>query len=232
MARTRSGASLIDDAYEVSDLVGFTDRHPRTQVLRWINQGGAELWDIILSARGRAFGRSANPWSITTVADTVLYTSGYPADFLDLISVRLAGPGGEMLHPVRPEEEAFLREPGIYSNAPEFYELAPGGLRLFPLHESGKIVIVEYAKTFTDLTDSSGSLFDGFNGWEDYLVYHAASEMLKKEGERQEADGFLRDKAMLKERIMKRLPARDGYGPRRAKDVRGERMGGGGGWFR
>lgn len=225
MARTRSGQSLIDDAYKKADLEAFTDRYPRSEVLRYINQGGAELWDIILMARGKTFGRSATPWTITTLANTTTYTSGFPSAFLELLSVRLShGTAGEMLRPLQPAEEAWNRLDGAESTYPLFYELIPGGIRLLPEHDAGLSVVVEYAIAFTDLTDSSGSLFDGINGWEEYLVCHAAREMMLKEGELEMARVLAEDKAMLAARVAKRAPSRDAYGQRRARDVRGERM--------
>lgn len=221
MARTRDGASLINDAYKTTDLEAFTGRYPRPDVLRWLNQGGAELWDIILQAQGKAFGRSPTPWTITTTAATTVYTSGFPTDFLELLSVRLQGPGGAMIAPLLPAEEAFLLEPGIVSQWPEVYELVPGALRVLPAHSAGLTILVDYVVRFTDLSDSGASLFDGFNGWEDYLVAHAAREMMKKEGEWDAVQAFGADKQALAARVMARVAKRDIYRPRRARDVRG-----------
>ena len=222
MARARSGQDLINDAYVKVDLQGFTDRYPRTEVLRHVNQGGAELWDIILEAQGRAFGRSLTPWSITTTADTTLYTSGYPADFMDLLAVRLAGPDGEMIAPLLPAEEALHREDDTSAQTPEFYQLVPGGLVLLPEHDAGHTIVVDYIRNWTDLSDSSGSTFDGVNGWEEYIVCHAAREMMLKEGEDGMAAQLQGDKDRLAARIMRRAVTRDMYRPRRARDVRGE----------
>jgi hypothetical protein len=231
MARTRSGESLIDDVYKKTDLAAFTDRFPRTEVLRHINQGGAELWDILVSVRGKTFARSASPWSITTAAETTDYTSGFPSDFLDLISARVDGPGGYMLKPMQSPEEAWQLEAGIANYGPDFYELLPSLLRLTPMHTAGLTVIIEYAKTFTDITDSSGSLFDGINGWEDYLVAHAAMELFIKEGEPAEAALMQAQKDRIAERVRKRAAMRD-RGPQRVRDVRGERVGVWGGRWR
>ena len=224
MARARSGQDLVNDAYEKTDLAAFLDRHPRTTVLRHINQGGAELWDHIVAARGKAFARSASPWEITTTAETIEYTSGFPSDVLELLSVRLKCPYGEMLRPLASETEAYLREDNASQAYPEFYELIPGGLQLFPEHQADLCVIVEYAVKYTDLADSSGSTFDGVSGWEDYMVAHAAREMYLKEGEPALAREMADDKAALAVRIKKRAPNRDAFRARRARDVRGERL--------
>ncbi len=224
MARTRSGQSLIDDAYKKADLEAFTDRYPRTEVLRHINQGGAELWDILLEARGKAFARSSTPWEISTTAETIEYTLDFPTDFYELLSVRLTCPAGQMLRPLASQEEAFLREDNGSTAFPEFYELIPSGIQLFPEHQAGLCVVVEYAVTFTDLADSTGSTFDGVSGWEEYMVCHAARELALKEGELEFARMMADDKEALKLRIKKRAPNRDAFRARRARDVRGERL--------
>jgi hypothetical protein len=221
--RLRSGASLIDDAYKKVDLEAFTDRYPRSEVLRHLNQGGAELWDILLDALGKTFGRSSSPWEITTTADTIEYTSDFPSTFLELLSVRLECPHGEMLQRLATPEEAFLRD-SESAGYPTYYDLIPGGIQLFPKHQAGLCVVVEYVRTFTDLTDAADSYFDGINGWEEYLVCHAAREMALKEGESAFAKEMADDKLALKERIKKRAPNRDAFRQRRIKDVRGERL--------
>lgn len=225
MARTRSGQDLINDAYKKVDLEGFVDRYPRPEVLRFINQGGAELWDILLDARGKAFARSSTPWEITTTADTIEYTTDFPEDFLELLSVRLKCPYSEMLRPLASPEEAFLRDDNGTSDAyPEFYELIPGGVQLFPAHQAGCCVVVEYAVRFEDLADSPTSTFDGVAGWEEYMVCHAAREMALKEGELEFARVMENDKLALRERVKRRAPNRDAYRARRARDIRGERL--------
>lgn len=225
MTRQRDGQSLINDAYSITDLAAFTTRYPRPDVLRWINQGGAEFWDILLQVQGKAFGRSATPWNITTTANTTTYTTGFPTDFLELLTVRKDGPIGVMIRPLLPAEEAFLLEPGIVANSlyfPECYELVPGGLRLLPAHSAGLTIVVDYVKQWTDLTDSPTSFVDGIDGWEDYLVYHAASEMMTKEAEWDAVRAFEDKKTKLAARITRRAQKRDIYRPRRARDVRGE----------
>jgi hypothetical protein len=226
MARSRSGSDLIDDAYKKADLEAFTTRYPRSEVLRYVNQGGAELWDVLIDALGKAYGRSSSPWEITTLADTIEYRTNFPSTWLQLISVRLECPFPQMLHRLASPEEAFLRD-GEGTGYPEFYELIPGGIQLFPKHQAGCCVVVEYVTRYTDLTDSSSSSFDGVSGWEEYMVCHAAREMALKEGELDFARAMENDKAALKDRIKKRAPNRDAYRPRRARDVRGERMLGG-----
>ncbi len=215
MARTRSGADLIDDSYLRADLVGATDRHPRDVVLRYVNQGAAELYDLLVEARGRAYYR-ATPSTITTTVATSRYAM--PAAFYRLISIRVAGQGGYCLEPFNPQMEPMLREPGNTAAKPTHYELQPGYVELLPLHSGGTSVVVDYVPVFTDLTDDTTSTFDGINGWEQYLVYFAAREMLFNDGEStSDQDRAMQAMAM---RIGKLAPGRDSFRAERVKNVR------------
>ncbi len=220
--RRRSGASLIDDVYIKTDMEAFTDRYPRSEILRHINQGGAELWDIILDAKGKAFGRSSTPWEISTTEDTIEYTSSFPDDFLEVLHVRMTCPYGAPLDPLASPEEAFHRD-GTSQGVPLYYDVIPGGVQLFPKHQAGCCVVVEYAVAFTDLTDSASSYYDGINGWEDYLVCHAAREVALKEGEIPFAREMSDEKQRIEMRVRKRAAKRDNFRPRSAKDIRGAR---------
>jgi len=223
MARTRSGEALIDDSYLRADLVGATDRHPRDVVLRYVNQGGAELYDLLVEARGRTYYRASPAQTITTAASTSRYALN--AAFYRLISVRLAAPGGYALDPFNPQDEPWLREPGAATGYPTRYELQPGYIELLPLHSAGKSVIVDYVPVFTDLTDSSSSTFDGINGWEQYIPYFAAREMHIHDDERELAKE--NDKAVqaMALRIAKLAPGRDAFRAERVKNVRNSTWG-------
>ncbi len=219
MARTRSGADLIDDAYSRADLVGATDRHPRDTVLRYVNQGGAELYDMLVEARGRAFFRVTAP-AISTLANTSRYA--LPTAFYKLISIRVSGSGGYCLNTFSPQDEPTLREPAGKVAKPTHYELQPGYVEMLPLHSGGTSVIVDYVPVFTDLTDSPTSTFDGINGWEQYIPYFAAREMLLKDGEKDDAAVQTAAMQALAMRIGKLAPHRDAFRAERVKNVRGQ----------
>ncbi len=222
MARTRSGEDLINDAYLRADLVGATDRHPRSDVLRYVNQGCAELYDLLVEARGRAYFRATAP-TITTLAATSRYA--LPAAFYRLISIRVSGPGGYTLDPFTPQDEPMLREPFGAVAKPSHYELQPGYVELLPLHTAGTAIIVDYVPVFTDLTDAPTSTFDGINGWEQYVAYFAAREMYSKDDEAAKVGEQSQAMKDMAQRIGKLAPGRDAFRAERVKNVRG-------GWFR
>lgn len=55
MARSRTLEELAADVYKAADLEGFTDRYPPAEVYRYVNQGIAETWDLLVAARGYAY---------------------------------------------------------------------------------------------------------------------------------------------------------------------------------
>lgn len=224
MARTRTGAELIDDSYKRADMQSATDRFPRTEVLRYVNQGGAALYDLLIKARGKPYYAVKPGSTITTVALTSRYA--LPAAFYQLSAVRLVGPGGYMLEPFTPQDEPMLREPGASGAKPTHYEIQPGYIELLPLHSANLSVLVDYVPVFTDMADSSGTL-DGINGWEEYIPDFAACNMLTKDDELPMKNSILADMAKLEARIAQLAPRRDNYRAERAKNVR---SGGAAGW--
>ena len=224
MARTRTGAELVDDSYKRADMQGATDRFPRTEVLRYVNQGAAALYDLLIKARGKPYYAVKPAPVLTTTASTSRYalsaTTPAVSNFYQLSAVRLANVGGYMLEPFTPQDEPWLREPGANGSKPTHYELQPGYIELLPLHSASLSVVIDYVPAFTDLADSSNT-FDGINGWEEYVYSSAACEMLTKDDELPLKNSILGDMAKLEARIAQLAPRRDNYRAERARNVRG-----------
>jgi len=228
MARARSGANLIDDALERADVQEATDRHPRSAVLRHVNQGRAELYDLLVDAYGRSYFRSPAPWVITTEAGTTVYTAGFPPTFYRAIGVRVTDSGGRgsmPLVPSQPMEEPWLLEPDS-SGWPTHYDLRPDGIAIYPAHQPNLRVTVEWIPAVTDLADDDATTnADGFNGWEEYVIEFAARRIAKKDGDMDIVADCDREMTRLRERIKRMAKNRDAHRPRRVQDVRGPRMG-------
>ncbi len=216
MSRTRSLANLRDDARKRADVEALDDRHPDPDVTRYINQGGAALRDLLIKARGRTYFRKATPQTITTTSATQYALN---SDFLRLISVRLSGVGGYTLEPFTPQDEPWLREPGVSGTWPTHYELQPGYIELLPASSAGQAVIVDYIPTFADLVADDDTL-EGYAGWEEYVVCFAACCMLTKDGELEDKSSIRADMKDIEARIASLAPGRDAFRAERVKDVR------------
>ena len=228
MARARSGADLIDDALLRADVQEATDRHPRSEVLRYVNQGRTELYDILVDAYGRSYFRSPTPWEFTTTADTTLYTADFPPTFYRLIGVRVAdccGEGAEPLIPVQPLEEPWMLDTNP-NGWPTHYDLRPNGISIYPEHQANLEIAVEWIPACPDLADDASTTnADGVNGWEEYVVEFAAMCIHRKDGDAGEVRDCVDNMGRLRERIKRMAKNRDAYRPRRVQDVRGPRMG-------
>lgn len=220
MGRGRKLSDLRADAYKRSDNEGATDRHPTADVDRYINQGGAELRDLLIEARGR-YLRAKPSHEIVTTADTTLYD--LPAGFYRLLGVRKSGSVGYRLEAMRPAEEAVLRDPSASAQFPTHYELTDGAIELLPVHTAGSTIVVDYIAAYVDLVADEDEL-EGYSGWEEYPVCFAAKCMAVKDDEPRLVAMLEREMARLQDRIMKLAPTRDAFRSERVKNVRGERL--------
>jgi hypothetical protein len=220
MARGRRLDALQADAYKRSDNEGAIDRHPLADVTRYINQGRAERYDLLVEARGRQYFRKNPPHSITTLSTTTRYALN--PDFYRLISVRRACDAPDLLVPFRAEQEPDLR---MVSGMPwpTHYELQNGFIELLPAHQAGVCIVVDYVPVITDLVNASDES-DGINGWEEYDVCFAARCMAVKDEEWELVRALDADMARIKERISKLAPTQDTFRAERVKDVRGTGM--------
>jgi len=226
MARKRSGADLIDDVYKRADAEGYIDRFPRPDVLRWVNEGKAALRDLIIDARGKPFFRSSTPWVFTTTAGTILYTTNFPPSFYQLVSVRVDCRGKNV---VGLEHAQSLEIPELVDACncvcfPTHYDLRPNGIEIYPRHDAGLTVTVEWIPASDDLADSTSSYVDGVDGWEDFTVAYAAQKIAQKDDDTAVEASCEREMQKLAQRITRLAPKRDAYRPRRVQDVRGARM--------
>lgn len=227
MARTRTLAELRAEAYSRSDNDGAEDRHPPADVDRYVNQGIAELYDLLVEARGRSYYRKVSPTPITTTANTSRYALA--SDFYQLISVRVSGDDGDVLEPFRAEDEPSLRASAASTDHPTHYEIQNGYIELLPLHAAGLTVVVDYVPAAAVIPSSPGTgTFDGINGWEEYVTIFAAKCMATRDEDWELVAALSREQERLKERINGLAPKRDRFRAERVKDVRGGRFG----WYR
>lgn len=218
MPRTRSLTNLIADVRKRADIEGATDRHPDADLTRYINQGGAELRDLMIEVKGPAFFRKSPPQTITTSGgSTTRYALS--SDFYRLVGVRISTEPGVAVVPFFTEDEPWLRSASNSVWRPTHYQLQPGFIELLPKHCAGISVVVDYIPYFTDLS-LAGDTLDGVDGWEEYVVCFAARCALIKDEELKTAQVLEGEMARLAERIRKLAPGRDSFRAERVKDVR------------
>lgn len=215
MARTRTLLQLRSDVRVRADIENATGRFPDSELTRYVNQGIAELYDLLVDARGLSYYRSATPHPITTTASTVNYA--LPTSFYKLIGVRISN--GPPLERFDALEEPEMARTEAETSYPLYYDLRGSYIALRPYHEAGYVVLVEYVPHATELS-ADVSTFDGINGWEEYVVAFAARCCLIKDERLELAGAMLQEMERLKGRIAGLAPNRDGYRPTRIRDAR------------
>lgn len=211
-----------------ADIEGASARFPNAELLDYINESLAELYDLIRAAYGQDYYRK--PYSIATTGGTASYA--LPSDFLDLISVDIAL-GGNLVLTAKPymenERNAFKFWPigaGVIGG-PVYYRLTgaqgTGGttttsITFMPLNAYN--VTVNYVPTPTLLAADSDT-FDGVAGWEQYAVLDAAIKCATKDQQWDLAQALGAQKADMRARIEKMAAERDAGGADRVQDVAG-----------
>lgn len=210
-ARTRTLVLLRGDVRKKADVVGATARHPDSDLTRYINQGAARLRDLLIEIRGRAFFR-ATPHTFTTTTAT---RYALPSGFYQLLSLR--DDEGTVFTTFSAQDEGALRL--ITSGPARFYELQDGYVELLPAPQAGRLITLDWLKAHTDLSADADPL-EGFDGWEDFVVAHAARCVAVRDAEWELAAALKGELDDLTSRIRKLAPKRDQFRPERVRNVR------------
>lgn len=224
--RTRTLAQLITDVRDRADM--NNDAHVTDAMITvWLNQGCAELWDILLYADPDRCFRTID---VQTTAGTDTYE--LPEDFYQIRGLDLIIQGRQI--PVEPFSFQERVGPttgtlvGYYGAPATRYmvrfsdDVTPPALALvFDPDPGTQLYRLYYIFTPALLVDTDDT-FDGIAGWEDYAVEYARKCAL----ERQEQDSSPAVYAMaaLKARIEKMSAMKDAAYQPRIVDVRGSSL--------
>jgi len=205
-ANTEGATGFVSD-FELGDL---------------INEGIAELWDLIRSAYGQDYFLSSAPFN--TVPNQETYSlATLAADFLAFRGLDVIY-GTNLVETARPfmfnERNRYKWTAGWAYTLPVYYRLEGSNLVLMPkpngiyackLWYTPTSPIINYADTTTT--------FDGIAGWEEYAILWAAIRMLRKEGNSEDAGNLQQDMAAIKSRIDIMAAGRDADNPERVIDI-------------
>lgn len=233
-----SQASLrtqIRTAVRQPNTAGFIDD---SQINTLITEGAYELYDLLIAARG-------NEYYLTEVGfNTVAGTEAYslPQRFYRLVSIIASGTPGTSGGTVRPVAQDWIElrrlnladTAGLLSLTSQdhrslHYRLAGrqqeglslpiAQVRLLPVPTNVWNIWVGYLPTLDTSNDpvTGAPMYDGINGWESYVVAHAAATICAMQ-EDSTAPFWLQKKAEIKDRIAKLAPGRDQARPAQVAD--------------
>lgn len=222
MPRTRTREQIRDSARQLADQVGSTFVTDAAANF-WIDQAVAELWDLLLAA-------DPDRYLVTSNVNTTQGTKGYalPADFYKLRGVDLlVGSERYSLEPYQFAERNRYRAEAVAFPASEFsgvrYRVQRGGMT----GSTGEIRFEPDPGTNTyelhylqapQLLTTDGATFDGVAGWEDWVVYTVAIQMMLKE--ESDPSGLMAERARIEQRINRMAADRDMGRAPRIQDVR------------
>lgn len=202
----------------------YLDTSTGGEVDRYINESIQDLYDIITEAMGQEYFLKSD--TITTVAGVADYTISVADD--DFYMLRgVDWESGDTKVPLRPynfierhDDDirwSTLRDP--WGGVPLRYRLYGAvdntsptttgydhKIRFTPEPQSAETIRLWYIPHPPAL-DSDADVFDGFNGWEEYVIIDAAIKCLEKEDN--DTSKLNQRKALLIQRIQALAPNRD-----------------------
>ena len=198
MARTRTLVQLRTEVLQTADMenVGaFLDTATGGEVDRYINASIQDLYDLIVEVMGQEYFLKSNTFS--TVGGTEEYTidttvGGAFEEFYALRGVDWES--GDDKYPLRPysfderHDDNNVWYPVSIEGKPSRYRLSGSSattghtstIRLTPTPAGVGTIRLWYIP-HSPLLALDTDVFDGFNGWEEYVVVDAAIKCLQKE---------------------------------------------------
>lgn len=218
LSQLRSDARLYADERPGSGSSFITE----TECTRLVNLAIAELYDLLVAARGHEYYETVST-ALSTSSGTA--TVSLPNDFYQLLAVHLQWSANcleavpDLAHVQ--DRHALMNMATWAQGTPKAFRLRGSLMEFFPTPTTSTTLALRYIPAFTDLS-ADGDTFDGINGWERYVTLRVAIEM-RVISQRPYAD-LERLLEREKERIDGLGADRAAQAPRRIRDT------GGGDW--
>lgn len=183
-----------------------------------INEGYAELWDLLLQANEHYFDDEAT-FTIASGASTAALGTIVPsATVQKVVTVQRLGNGTTTYGPVLPQLMAGER--GLVDELS--WEVVGANIRFEPVEQAPGSYKMAYVPALTALVVDNDQIHSRIMpGWEEFIVCHAAAMMLGKE--ESSTKDVLARKDALASRIATAANGRSTSTPKRVADVRGAR---------
>lgn len=183
------------------------------ELTSYINTSIAELYDLLVQKFGNDY--FFNSYSFSLVPGTESYN--LPADFFKLLAVDIQLANGEYntvkrfeLNERNKYNSTVLR--GVYGSSWLRYRVAGSKLYFAPIPQSSETIRIYYIPLPTTLVGDSDT-FNGYNGWEEYVLVDATIRCLNKE--ESDISSWMAAKKNLVVRIEEAAGNRDaGFSPR------------------
>lgn len=184
----------------------------------YINFSAFELYDLLVQKYGSYYFH--NTYTFNLISGQSSYN--LPNDFYKLagIEIQIDSQNYQSLQRFNwSDRNKFMS--GTFFDWGAFnlgYSLVGNQVRLFPNVSITNQIRLDYVPFMTTMVADSDS-FNGFNGWEDYIIVDAARKMALKENDEALADRLLQEKQLLIKRIESAAAARDAANPKTISNI-------------
>lgn len=225
MARTRTLTELIADVRDRADAEN-SEHVSDAQVTRYINQSIAALYALIVEQDESDFAAectfTATAGDTSTSIPNVLVEGAFIEPY-KILAVDVVGADGFSWPVPRfmmGERAALDAEDGQWGivTATRYQWRGTKDLFWSPPWDSDRTIRVTYIPSPTDLS-SGANTYDGRAGWEEWVTLDSAIKVLAKE--ESDVTDLVRERALVEQRILKQIVARDRAQPKRVRDVVG-----------
>jgi hypothetical protein len=199
-----------------------------------INEGIAELYSLFSDTSGQPFYLESTTFNTTSGSDTYSIGAGQAINVTDFYKPRGFDItfGQNIVVTARPfmwaERNRYRLFSGWSYNWPVSYRMtgktsavansAMDSVKFIPAPQGQFNVTMWYTPTPPKLV-SGADVFDGVNGWEEYVVLSAAIKLLVKQEQLEHASTLMQMKETEKERILGDASNRDAEAPERVTDA-------------
>jgi hypothetical protein len=192
MARTTTLTNLLEDIrtqYEIRS-ISLSD----SVLTRWINNSIAELYDVIIEVRPDHYISSAN---LTIISGTDSYS--LPSTFYKMHGVDVLNDDGRY-YAIQPFiwEDRNLYGDSSSDKRSARYRIMGGNVVLAPKPTWAGTVRLNFIP-YSPLLTTGASTWDGFNGWEEYVIIDVCIKAALKE------DSDARQFQSRKDELMRRI---------------------------
>lgn len=223
MSQTRDQLQAL--AYQLADMESDTGFMPNAEVQGYINAGVRRFVRMISQWGGEAWFRS--PVSVNTTADvaTIAWSAIVASTSIEPEIYGITATIGDNEVTLEPidfgRRDRFEDVNGWDDLSPIYYSLEQSGIRFFPTPDAAYALTI-WITTEQPATLTAGSSTIEAHGFEEWIAYHAAIQMLTKEKSETADVRAERDK-IEREAFDYFISGRDHGYPERVRDVRGAR---------
>ena len=216
MASTVTVGDLKTRVRRAADVENETGRFPDAEVQDYIKTAHRQWTDFLLNNGGAHLLETST--TVNTVANTA--TVALASDHYRLIGADASVGGTDMtLFPLPSGERNRYSNSGTSWHGMNklYYRVVGSNLTLYPTPDGVFTITIHYVPESEKDVTNDATTIDGYNGWDEYIVYAAAIKILNKD--RRPTEHLDKEMTLLKRDVVASLKSLDVGNPPVVTDV-------------